>query len=120
MIPPTSVSLGVRYLPLFSRGSTARPRDILEEHVYGIRCSRGVALLRSRCSGSLGGFLILHSLVHQLFDAPITQHNLHQRAFRLPLLGISEREFDSVKMETVVVGFGGMVMTPGVPTRRLA
>lgn len=121
MIPPTTpVSVCVRCFLLFSRGPTARPGGVLKRYVCHIRSNCDVALQRFRRGGSPGSFLILHPLVHQLFDAPITQHHLHQRALRLPFLGVSEGKFGSVEMETIVVGFGSMAMTPGVATCRLA
>ena len=70
--------------------------------------------------GSLGGFLVLRSLVHQLLDAPIAEHHLYQRALGLPFLDISEGELDGVEVKTVVVGFRRMTVTSGVTTRRLA
>ena len=70
--------------------------------------------------GSLGGFLVLRSLVHQLLDAPIAEHHLYQRALGLPFLSVGERKFDGVEMKTIVIEFWRMMAAPGVATRRLA
>ena len=115
----TFVSIGVRCFPLASRGFPAGPRGVFGERVHNIR-SCNVTLLGFRRCGSLGSFLILLSLIHQLFDAPITQHHLHQRGLRLPFLDISKGKFDSVEVKTIVVGFGRIVIAPGIATRRLA
>lgn len=93
---------------------------MLEGHVCSICPSHDIALSNFRRSGRLCDLLILRSLVHQLFDAPIAQHYLHQRALRFPFLDVGEGEFDSVEMKTIVVGFGRMMMTPCITARRLA
>lgn len=109
----------MRCFPLFS-GAATNHGCVLKERVRGVRSRHSTVLLSPRRSGSPRSFLILHSLVHQLFDAPIAQHHLHQRALRLSFLDISEGEFDGVEVETIVVGFGGMAVAPGVAARRLA
>jgi len=121
VIPPMSfISAGAGCFPLFSWFPPVRLGYFLENHVCGTRFGYNVTLSSFRCSDSLSSSLFLRSLVHQLFDALITQHHLHQRALRLPFLDISEGEFDGVEMKTVVVGFWRMTVAPGVTTRRLA
>ena len=90
-------------------------------NVCGIRSGRyNVALSSFQCGGSLGSFLILRPLVHQLLDAPIAEHHLYQRTLGLPFLSVGERKFDGVEMKTIVIGLWRMMAASSVTTRRLA
>lgn len=118
--PTTFVSTGAGCFPLLPRGSPLRPRDTLEGRVHSVHSSHGFARHGFQRTSNPEGFLILRPLVHQLLGAPITQHHLHQCALRLPLLDVSEGEFDGVEMKAIVIGLGRVMVTPGVSTGRLA
>jgi len=96
------------------------PRVTLQEPARSIHPRCNVACPGFRRSSGTGSFLILPSLIGQLLDTPIAQHHLNQRALRFSFLGICEGEFNGVEVIVIVIGFGGMTMTPSVTARILA